>query len=176
LGSFGWTFTNTTGGPLSNVSVIGFLDAEIDTPINSYTNEYGTFGSLALPPGASSGAITASAWEIDEPGYLFGDIFTNVLNNSLDNTNAVPDTAVDDVSLALAFFVGNVAAGERVRLELQTSLSDIGGLRHTDPDSSVSFYLNGHGEVLPGTVPEPGGTFLLVLIGVSALVLGRRAF
>src|SRR5262245_7945270 len=50
LGSFGWTFTNTTGASISNVSFLLFLDAEIDEPINTYINEYGSFISLSLPP------------------------------------------------------------------------------------------------------------------------------
>ena len=36
-----------------------------------------------------------------EPGFLFGDIYTNVINGTLDNTNGVPSALPDDVSFAL---------------------------------------------------------------------------
>jgi len=47
--------------------LIAFFDHEILEPGNSYFNEFGTI----------SGAVAAGqSWEIDEPGYEFGDIRT----------------------------------------------------------------------------------------------------
>ena len=92
IGNFGWQFTNTTGAPLTNVRFIVFLDADIDRATNTFFNEYGEFVSLALPPGAPAGAIAATSWEIDEPGFLFGNIAPHVLTGTLDNTNGVKKT------------------------------------------------------------------------------------
>lgn len=92
-GDFGWQFTNTTGAPLQNVRFIVFLDADIDRNTNTFFNEFGEFVSLALPPGAPVGAIAATSWEIDEPGFLFGNIGPHVLAGTLDNTNEVTAAA-----------------------------------------------------------------------------------
>lgn len=86
------TMTYNPGAGSHNV--IGFFDLEIDEAINTFFNEY---GSTLFAPSAGQ------SWEIDEPGYLFGDIFSNVMAGTLDNTNAVPVGSPDDVSVALGW-------------------------------------------------------------------------
>ncbi len=73
---------------------IAFFDHEIDEPVNTFFNE---FGSVNGAPAAGQ------SWEIDEPGYVLGDIFTNFSTGTLDDTNGVPSPLVDDVSMALGW-------------------------------------------------------------------------
>lgn len=146
-GSFGWQFTNTSGQSLQNVRVVFFLDADLERDSNTFFNEYGTFLSLALSPGATPGAVAATTWEIDEPGFLFGDIAQHVETGLLDNTNAVPMGAPDDVALALGFPVGTVAANSVLSLKGLIAATNIGGLSQTDSTSQSQFYFNGYVEV-----------------------------
>jgi uncharacterized repeat protein (TIGR01451 family) len=153
FGTFGWQFTNTTGAALQNVRFVVFLDADIDRDANTFFNEYGEFVSLALPPGAPAGSIAASSWEIDEPGFVFGDIQQNAMTGLLDNTNGVPQSAPDDVSLALGYQAGSLAAGQKADFSFLISADNVGGLRQVDPDSNASFYFNGY--ALPIAVNTP---------------------
>lgn len=176
LGTFGWTFTNTSGTALSNLYFLVFLDADIDRDLNTFFNEYGEFGSLALPPSAILGSIAASSWEIDEPGFLFGNIVTNLFAGVLENSNGVPSSAPDDASLALGFFLAQLSPGQSLTVRMSISRTDIGGLRQVDPDSDFQFYFNGAAEVTnggPSPIPEPS-TFALMISGVvAALVVSR---
>ncbi len=175
LGTFGWTFTNGTGSTLNAVQFLLFLDADIDRDLNTFFNEYGTFISLGLPPGSPGGAIAASTWEIDEPGFVFGNIYNNLLAGTLDNTNGVPSSAPDDVSLALGFSIGTLAPGSSFTITMRTSLTNIGGLSQTDPGSGNQFFLNGYAETAGApteTVPEPT-TAGLIAIGILALAVTR---
>ena len=71
LGGFGWSYTNLTGAPQTDVRFLAFVDADLDRDINTFVNEYGALVNLSLPPGAPLGSVAASSWEIDEPGsYL----------------------------------------------------------------------------------------------------------
>jgi len=171
LGTFGWTFANTSGAVITDASVLVFLDADIDETTNTFFNEYGQFVSLVLPPGAPSGATAASSWEIDEPGFLFGDIYDNLLAGLLDNTNNVPSSRPEDVSLALGFALGSLGVGETATITALISLSSIGGLSHSDPATPYTFYFNGYATTsdLPSEVPEPG-SFGPVFLTLAALI------
>lgn len=175
LGSFGWSYTNTTGSSLSNVRLLGFVDADLDRDTNTFFNEYGVFHSLSLPPAAPAGAIAASSWQIDEPGFLFGTIVTDLQTGILRNTNSVPSGAPDDASLALGFDVGTLENGQTVMLNFRTATSNIGGLQQLDTESGSNFYLNGYASVfdLDGPisgVPEPTSS-ALIASGLIAVVL-----
>jgi hypothetical protein len=143
-GNFGWQFTNTTGAPLQNVRFIVFLDADIDRNTNTFFNEFGELVSLSLPPGAPAGAAVATSWEIDEPGFLFGNIAPHVMTGMLDNTNEVPAAAPNDVSLALGYQAGTLAPGAGFTGTFFISPSAINGLKQTDPNSNASFFFNGY--------------------------------
>ncbi len=178
----GFTFSNGigSGGGVGTItidvagagahSVIGFFDHEIDEADNTYFNEYGAAGS----PDAGQ------SWEIDEPGDVFGNIYEHVLAGSLDNTNSVPSTVPDDVSMAMGWNF-TLAAGEsgQIRLVLTDTAPDSGFyLSQTDPDSKKSIYFRSSLGVQGGgnVIPEPG-TMLLLGSGVVGLFgLGRKRF
>jgi hypothetical protein len=175
-GTFGWTFANAGGTTLHDVRFFAFLDADIDREVNTFFNEYGEFISLSPPPGSPPLAIAASSWEINEPGFLFGDILNNLLSGTLANSNSVPSSAPDDVALALGFSVGTVAAGQTITGILQVSLSEIGGLHQIDTASDYRFYVNGYAQVTETTadvVPEPA-TLGLTAFALVVLSRGRR--
>jgi hypothetical protein len=181
FGSFGWVYANTGAVPLTDLKFIVFLDADIDRDDNTFFNEYGEFVSLDLPPGAPVGSIAASDWEIDEPGFLFGDILSNAFAGFLDNSNAIDSALPDDVSLALLFQVGALDPGLAATITLQISPTNINGLRQLDPDSDLSFYFNGFAAVdeappTGGEIPEPG-TWSLIAggLGVAAWLRRRRS-
>jgi len=158
FGTLSWLISNGTGSTLEDVSFFAFLDAEVLEPGNSFFNES---GALVDVSGTGPGDTAADTWEIDEPGFLFGDIFTNLLAGSLDQTNAVPQGLEDDVSLALGFRLGDVLSGERILASFEISRDDIGGLSHTDADLGLTFFFNGSVQVLAVSVPEPGTTALI---------------
>ena len=180
LGTLGWSFTNTTGSALLNVSFFGFLDADIDRNLNTFFNEYGVLVDLSLPASAPGGAIGATSWQIDEPGFVFGTILNDLAAGSLQNANFVSSATPDDVSLALGFVIGNLAPGQTANLTLRLSLTSIGGLQQFDPDSNSGFFLNGYSTIgaleqppPPSDVPEPS-TWALYAAGVGALLICRK--
>lgn len=147
------------------VLAIFYVDIELDEDTTTFFNEYGEkFGSA---PGGLS-------WEIDEPGWVYGDIFTNLLNGALDNTNGVPIDAPDDVSLA----IGWALAGTDVAT-IHWRVSDIPPkagfyLKQTDPASGSAVYMYGDASTGPQGIPEPG-TLPLVLAGLGLMAAGIRS-
>jgi len=173
LGSYGWQIVNSGVNPWTAVTLLFFLDAEWDLTENLVTNEYAEFFGLSVPDGAPPGAIAPGSWEADEPGYVFGDIYANVsFNGFLDNSNAVPSSAPDDVSIAFGWTALNVAPGETLTLTMQHLTSATTGIGHFDPDSLAGFYVNGYLERSgapadpdpdpdPTAVPEPSTAWML---------------
>jgi hypothetical protein len=107
-------------------------------------------------------------WEIDEPGYVFGDIYANFAVGSLENANGVPDTARDDVSMALAWGFSLSPSESATVLMHLSETPPVGGfyLVHTDPDSQASIYfsssLNIRTDEPRPSVPEGGSTALML--------------
>lgn len=95
-------FDRTTGLGQVTVKIYGagphyfgaLVDHEIDETINTFYNEFGTAVGTPLP---------GQSWEIDEPGYKFGDLFAHFASGRLDNSNGVPVNAADDTAMALAW-------------------------------------------------------------------------
>jgi hypothetical protein len=139
-----------------------FVDHDIDEPLNTYYNEYGTSGGTATQ---------GQSWEIDEPGYVFGDIYDNFLAGALDNTNEVPFDWPDDVSMALAWnFELAESQTATISFILSESLSEVATpfyLGLFDPDSESGFYFGSSLSIQDGgqppvnPVPEPATMMLL---------------
>lgn len=154
-----------------------FLDHEIDESLNGFSNEFG--GATGLASGGGTGP--RQTWEIDEPGFSSnpGDIFDHFLNRSLDNQNAIPASAPDDVSLAMAWNF-DLSPGESATLQfsVDTQAPTSGFyLTHTDPDSRHSLYLSSHLRIEgpPGPhLPDGGQSMQLLVGGFGGLVVFRR--
>jgi hypothetical protein len=140
-----------------------FVDHELSEATNTFYNE----------SGATSGTpLAGQTWEIDEPGYVFGDIYDNVIASSLDGSNGVPAGSEDDVSMAMGWDI-TVAAGIEsiVTFDLST-VAPFGGfyLVHQDPDSGEKVYFSGDVQV----VPLPSAVLLGSLgLGVAGRLVGR---
>ena len=165
LGTITATF-NTAGSHYMGL----WVDHEIDETVNTYFNEYGSKVTSPAPP-------TGLSWEIDEPGYSFGDIFANFEDGTLDGTNDVGAGFEDDVSMALAWdFSLNAGDKATVTFTLTQSQPTSGFyLAHRDPDSieSIYFYSNLNIQrATPGIVPLPPA-FALAIPGLGLAFAAR---
>lgn len=173
-----YTFINRTGDTLPNVWFSFFIDAEIDVPINDYFNEAGFVLGF---PGIGPTDEFPDSWEIDEPGYVFGDVFSNLLNADLDNDNAVPFSTPDDVSMALGFSLGGLEANHiaTIRILLSDDGDSLGGLtlQHFDASPESIDFLTVSGTANVEVIPELDSSILLVVGFVIARVfITRRHF
>lgn len=165
-------FDTATGLGLLSVTVRGagphvvvlVVDHELDQILNGFSNEFGLIQGTPA---------TGQSWEIDRPGFPFGDIFDNVQIGQLDSTNSIPATMPDDVSLALAWHFtlqdGEVA---RVTFGLSTDVASSGFVllqRDVDTQTMLAFSSALRIEQETTTIPEPG-TWLLLGSGLLALV------
>jgi hypothetical protein len=168
LGTIKIAYTAAFAG---SYSFLSFFDHEMSEATNTYFNEFGSVSGVA---------VAGQSWEIDEPGYVFGDIYSNFTAGNLDNTNAVPVGAPDDVSMAMGWTLA-MNPGDKANISFLVATSARAGfyLQQTDPDSAENIYFSGTGQVTPagtGTVPEPG-TLLLLGSGLLGLIgLGRKRY
>jgi hypothetical protein len=159
------TIAVTVSGPGAHFVGL-FLDHEIDETVNGFTNETGaSFGSPAA----------GQSWEIDEPGWVNGDIYGNLTSGSLDNTigtSVYGDTTFpDDVSMAIGwnFVLADLPGVVRFNL---SDVAPVSGfyLQQSDPDSQVSVNFSSDFSV----VPLPGAVLLGALgLGTAGSLVGR---
>ncbi|MCP5060378.1 MAG: hypothetical protein GY937_27080 [bacterium] len=146
-----FTFTNNTAASIGNVSFSSFLDAEIDEPTNTFFNEYATTrGTLAA----------GQTFEVDEPGFAFGDLFANAQAGTLDGTNTLPIGTPDDVAMGLQFAVGSLAAGQSATISLMISEdgSSLGtfAIDQGDTGASSNTVVTYSGNLQKSAIPPPG--------------------
>lgn len=158
-------------------NVIGFFDFEVDQNSNTYFNEYGL---------VTGSPAAGQSWEIDEPGWVFGDIVMyNVYDGVLDNTNAVPIGTQSDVSFAIGWnfslLPDDVAVIDYVFSDILPTAEFF--LTQVDPNSGSEFYFYSGLSIqtsggppgptpTPSPIPEPG-TAILFLTGLLLLRLKK---
>ncbi|MDX1925531.1 MAG: PEP-CTERM sorting domain-containing protein [Pirellulaceae bacterium] len=147
-----------------------FVDHDIDSAINTFFNEFGSVNGTQ-PSGLS--------WEIDEPGFVFGDIYVNFANSLLDNSNGVPLGSEDDVSMALAWKL-TVGVDEQAIVKMtlsQTAPTSGFYLTQTDPGSNTSIYFSSSLDIVPtnATVPEPSSWLVILGLAAASLRMRRKA-
>lgn len=113
-------------------SFTAFFDHEIDVQRNFFTNEYGV---------AHGSPASGQSWQLDEPGFVFGTIYDNMLAGSLNNTNSIPENAPEDLSMAMGWdFFLDAGKQAEVIVSLTQTRPDAGFyLEHTDPETGKSF-------------------------------------
>ena len=171
------TLTVTLSGP-GDYYVGLFVDHEMIEFGNTLSNEYGE--AVGTP-------AVGQSWEIDEPGFVFGDIDENFPyvtrapdsdDLRLDNYNNVPEGWEDDVSMALGwdFAIPDLGLGgaesAEIVFDLRTIVPSGFFLMHHDPDSDEEVYFSSSLEV--AHVPVPGAALLGVLGLGSIGWFGRR--
>lgn len=171
-----YSLVNSTGIVLQDARFFVFVDAEIDVPTNDYFNEYASvFGAL----GGGEGDSDVDHFEVDEPGYVFGDIFENLRLGELDNSNAITDAFPDDVGMAIGFDLGDVGLGSEILVSVM--LSEDGdrlgsfSILHSDSDVASTDTLNFSGSASVTSVPEPSSLLLVGIACISSLVSRRRS-
>jgi hypothetical protein len=142
-----------------------FVDHEIDESINTFFNEFGT---------AAGAPVAGQSWEIDEPGYVFGDIYTNFVAGTLDNSNGVSPNSPDDVSMALGWNVTLASWESATAYFTLSETAPTSGfyLKHFDPDSGGAVYFSSALNVTGspgGGVPDGGSTLALLLCACGGL-------
>lgn len=112
------------------------------------------------------------SWEIDEPGWIFGDIYDNLLDGQLDNSNSVPQGLEDDVSLAMGWkFMLTAGETALITLTLSEEVPQNFYLAQVDPAGTHYFSSTLAIQSSSSPVPEPAtillfGTGLIGAFGI----------
>ncbi|MDD5054869.1 MAG: hypothetical protein PHZ00_01220 [Candidatus Peribacteraceae bacterium] len=119
-----------------------------DESSQEYANE---FGEAIGWYGNGSGDAVPDSWEIDEPGYVFGDLFNNLLLGTLDSRNGVSVAYPDDVAVALGFKLGSfeLGTGKTVTVLFSTDEDTLDGvaLKIRDKVFGTSLTISGQSSI-----------------------------
>ena len=146
-------------------SVLALFDHEIDAATNTFFNEVG--GAVGEPDAGQS-------WEVDEPGFMLGDLPENFVSGALDGAVGVSvfgtTSFPDDVATGLGWEF-DLGPGETASLHFLVDTIAPAGfhLVQSDPDSGETLYLSSTLAI----IPEPS-TGLLVGLGLLGLGAARR--
>lgn len=154
---FGTLTVTFNPGSAGTYKILSFFDYDIDAADDTFYNEYGA---------ASGSPAAGQSWEIDEPGYSFGDIYANFIAADLDGLNGVTAAAIDDVAMAMGWEFA-LAADEFATAKFIVSAAAPTGfyLAQTNSDTGETIYLSSTLKIeneTPG-VPEPASLMLLAL-------------
>ena len=158
---------------IGNHFFIAWFDYEINEEGDTWFNEYGEINNI-------SDAEAGQSWEIDEPGWYYGDIYFNFEDNTLDKGNGVPAGSENDVSFAMGWNF-SLASGQTADIDLlisQTMPTSGFYLSQTDPDSNKTIYfsstlfISGTPEAPP--IPEPSTLILFVFGLLGSAGVSRR--
>lgn len=144
-----YDFLNQSSGGFTNLRFAVLLDVEIDQETNTFFNEY---GRVVGTPGEDASDADPDLWQIDEPGFAGGTLFSNLFQGSLNNSNSIPQSAPNDVALALGFYLGTLQPGEsnRVRILISEAGNKLGNFAleqlDTDPHSATLITLSGQAQ------------------------------
>jgi len=174
-------FDTVTGLGRLNIDLTGagghfvglFVDHDIAAAENTFFNEFGS--STGVP-------VAGQSWEIDEPGFVFGNIFdhfvgSNPSGSQLDSSNGVPPGSSDDVAMALAWNL-LLSPDELARFTFllsETPPSSGFYLEQIDPDSAVHLYFSSSVSVVLPRVPDSSSPFWLLLLSAGALFGGKMS-
>ncbi len=128
-----YTFTNTTGSPLSDLAFYSFLDPDLDEAYNGWWNEFGehykdpvTGWNVVRQYDPSGTGIILSGvnrapdyFEINFADYVFDDIEKELVGNY------PPNYGPDNLGLALGWELGNLAAGESISVSARVDAQPI---------------------------------------------------
>ncbi len=134
-----WHLKNTTKNSFSNLRVTGLIDVDINAPVNTFFNEYGSLISLTAP----QGYIPSDRWEVSEPGYLKGDLITRSGRGFLNNSSDLPNnSSVDDPAIALSTNIGNLRAGEELIVVATLDADGTEGVKQEDQLNPEKAFFN----------------------------------
>jgi hypothetical protein len=162
LGTLTFTYNPGVAG---SYNFSAFFDHELSESTTTFFNEVGSVSGI---PGAGL------TWEIDEPEYIFGDIYTNFTNNTLDNS--IGTLNPEDVSMALGWnFILTADEQATLSFQLSTTAPPSGFyLQQFDPDSGENIFLSSAASITPTGVPESDSTPILLLACLTLIACLRR--
>ncbi|MCF6247090.1 MAG: PEP-CTERM sorting domain-containing protein [Desulfobacula sp.] len=160
IGTLFVTFSPSSAG---DYKILGFFDHEIVEGTNTFFNEYAF---------TTTSPQTGQTWEADESGFL-GDIYYNLLDSQLDNTNGVPKGFPDDVAMAMGWDF-HLASDEYAIISFildETEPESGFYLTHADQASSDAiFFSSSLTTITTNPVPEPG---TLILFGIGLIAISK---
>jgi hypothetical protein len=150
-----------------------YLDFDIDSPDpdqNGFYNEQGW---------ATNFPASGQSWEIDEPGYAFGDLWVNFKAGNLDNKlwdGVLDSNYQDDVAMALGWDF-TLTSGQKAVINYFVSDTKPNSgfyLTQFDPDSDAGIYFSSSLKIEnTSTVPEPS-LMIMSFLGLGAVGLASR--